>query len=1016
MVRREGLHASVFGAVGLSVDDNPVELRGRQRRRIVAVLLSEAGRPVAVSRLVDILDLTTSTSTAPSHSSAATRAATTDPANAVQAQVRRLRELIEPGVPARSASRLRSTPEGYVLDPDGFDLWDYEAAIRSAREMTALAPGAAAECYCAARALWSPPWGDLGTDPLVAGLVSHLEEQHRTVEEEWGELILDLGQGPLVADELMAMARHEPSRERRWAAAIRGLFQASRQADALRVFDEARTTLREEFGVDPGPELSAVEQAVLRQDHVALGARRSDQTAACSRTPELTSFVGRETELSLLDEAIDQHRVVTVVGLGGVGKSRLVTEWSAGSAAGATSHFVDLRGVEHGADIGRRIADDMGLGTAGEDQIDPLDLVVASFATGRSPLMVDNAEHLAEDLAQVLLRLIDAIPALRVVITSRVPMGITGEFTVRVDPLRIPEDDEPIAGTAAQLVVDRLGPGAEESVARSIARRFGGLPLPLELVAASQDHSDDPDGPETVRADAAIATAVDIALEQVSPHAEHLLWRCLQFPDGASVALLRTVAPELEEGERDSTARLLRELVGASLLSTSPSPTGVRYRGLQPLSELAARRLDPRDHHRVIRDAVSWWGSLSRTSFFDPPDLGGIRALESDHRNIGAALDCLMDDDPLLGLRLVVETTDHWSVSGRWAEARRWIDLGLSRSEPDDRLLTAARATYWYCSGGIPSVAAEQHLIEAAIEQIGDADSAGPDVWAVLHLLLGVSRAWNGDLTAGNRAIDTARRTARESGSVWFLATIDRFSALGHLISGDPLAGVSIAIEAADRLEALDDPSSAAGSLYNASLLGRAGGLVDQTDILLRARLLAEVGGSPGIRALVAIEVAQNARRLGHEDATDQLDRAATLTEVAGNLRTAAVARRDLGLMLLDLGRRDAAAKQLRRSIRPLLRLDRRAAALSIAALAEVTTVPCEMADRLRGAAWSMSADPSGAPPTEANLDTLRKLAGHPPDPLPTTAAVDAAIDELLRGICADTPAGPSKTTAPVVR
>ena len=367
MLGSEGLRASIFGAVGLAIDGDPIELRGRQRRRMVATLLADVGRPVPALRLLDVLDVRPTSSAA------------TDPANAVQAQVRRLRDLIEPGVPARSASRLRSTAEGYVLQPAAYDLWDYSTAVRAARDLIETAPRSSVEQYCTARAMWFSPWGDLGDDPLVSGIVSHLEEQHRIVEEEWGGLILDLGQGSLYADELLAMARREPSRERRWGAAIRALFQASRQADALRTSDEARSTLRQEFGVDPGADLIEVERAVLRQDHAALGARRSEQTVATSsRSAPLTSFVGRCDELTLLDEATARHRVVTVIGLGGVGKSRLVAEWSTRSPAGTSAHSIDLRGVERGEDIGRRFADDMDLGTAGEDQIDPIDLVVAT--------------------------------------------------------------------------------------------------------------------------------------------------------------------------------------------------------------------------------------------------------------------------------------------------------------------------------------------------------------------------------------------------------------------------------------------------------------------------------------------------------------------------------------------------------------------------------------------------------------------------------------------------------------
>ena len=464
-----GLHGQVFGGVALRADGRDVAVRGHRRRLLVGLLLAEAPRVVAVEQIA--------------HALWGDDPDTGDRVNAVHAHVVRLRRLLDPD-PERAREWLRSESGGYALRPDDVDLWEYERSIARARDLSDDEADQAMGLIEQALALWSRPWGELADHPSLVEYVRRAELRHRSVEERWAALALDTGRGAELADQVVALATADPTREQRWSMAMRALTIAGRQAEALALYDEARRMLAEELGIDPGPELRATHQAVLRQDaalqrHV----RQRGPTHATGGDP----FVGRLEELDSLDLLTVRSRVVTVAGLGGLGKSRLVREWANTRSRAQRTRWIDLRGVESDAVV-IRMATELSLVLSEDTPAHALDMVRSSLRHTRTLLIIDNADSVAMSVAETIAVLVADIPHLSVVVTSRQPLGLTEERVLTLTPLPSSPEGSLLSGTAEELAYERLGPTATNARARAVAAATGGMPVAIEMVAARVRH------------------------------------------------------------------------------------------------------------------------------------------------------------------------------------------------------------------------------------------------------------------------------------------------------------------------------------------------------------------------------------------------------------------------------------------------------------------------------------------------------------------------------------------------
>jgi DNA-binding SARP family transcriptional activator len=302
-----------------------VPLGARKQRAVLALLLLEAGRVVSTDRLIEEL-----WQGRPPPSARVT----------LRSYVSRLRALLRPD------AEVIARAGGYALEaaPLHIDARRFEQFVREGED--ALARGSArtaAERLRSGLALWrGGALADVAEDGLLALESRRLEELRLSAIEARIEADLALGLHRELIGELEQLVGEHPLRERVWRQLMLGLYRCDRQADALATYARAREVLTTELGLEPGEELRSLHQAVLRQE-VPLVPRAGEQH---NLPAPLSSFIGRERELEELEALLGEARLLTVTGVGGVGKTRLVI-----AAATRTAPyiervcFVDLSGV-----------------------------------------------------------------------------------------------------------------------------------------------------------------------------------------------------------------------------------------------------------------------------------------------------------------------------------------------------------------------------------------------------------------------------------------------------------------------------------------------------------------------------------------------------------------------------------------------------------------------------------------------------------------------------------------------
>ncbi|WP_112268347.1 BTAD domain-containing putative transcriptional regulator [Lentzea terrae] len=411
-----------FGVLG-PVQVDGVEVAAPRQRALLAMLVLDAGRIVGHEQLIGGL-----------YPEPPTRAA-----NALQSQVSRLRKTI-PGLV------IEHHPAGYRLVADPFDV-DLQLCVEL------LAAGRGAE----ALKLWrGTALADVDA-PFVASARLRLRE-----------VFINCALSGGTENDLRELLSEDPLREDVRAALMRVLHRDGRQSEALEVFAAGRSLLADELGVDPSPVLVAAHLEVLRAEAPHRGV-----------PAQLTSFVGRDEDLRRVTKWLQENRLVTLIGPGGTGKTRLAVE--VGHREQGEVAFVDLSAT---SDVARALLDGVGVREAGLLSAGPVSVeerLLAALAARHALLIVDNCEHVIGDAARVLGTVLAACPDVKVLATSREPLGITGEVLSPVAAL----DDE----AAVRLFLDRaqaVKPGftADSELIADVCRRLDGIALAIELAAA----------------------------------------------------------------------------------------------------------------------------------------------------------------------------------------------------------------------------------------------------------------------------------------------------------------------------------------------------------------------------------------------------------------------------------------------------------------------------------------------------------------------------------------------------
>jgi predicted ATPase/DNA-binding SARP family transcriptional activator len=863
----------MLGSLEVYADAGPVALGGARLRGLLALLLLHRNEPMSAERLAVALW------------------GEDAPAGAVkgiQVHVSRLRRALgDPDV-------LTTTPAGYRLRvaPDELDCERFERL--SAEGFRALAdrePARAGRVLREALSLWrGPALAEFAFEAFAQAEIGRLEEERLAALEARVEADLAVGRHGELVGELQQLVAIHPLRERLYGQLMLSLYRSGRQADALKTFRDARDVLVEQLGIEPGPELREVERAVLAHDPgLDSGSRSSrvegaDERAMAARIPAPpTATIGREADLAGLRDLVGESasRLVTVVGPGGVGKTRLALELARGVgerfADGA--RFVGLAPVSAPEHVASTIAHRLDVVLLPSESAE--DGLARHLGERELLLVLDNFEHVLA-AAPLVADLLAATTKLRVLVTSREPLRLRAERLFRLDPLALPPSEVNGDGTSVEqapavelfVAVARARDASfalsddNASAVAGVCRRLDGLPLALELAAASIGLLTVPElavrlregldalgsGPRDAPARQRTLTAtLEWSYTLLTPDEQAALARLAVFAGGCTLDAAQDVT--------GTSLDVLEALVSKNLAVAERTPSGsVRLGMLETVREFARGRFEQREDtaelHRRHCEQYLALAERARPELrrSGSPDL--LAEFDHELNNFrGAITWALNHPAPSLALRLASSLRFYMERRRLEREASNWLAaaLALDVDAVPQALRAAALDAYAHTLIETRTIDKAEAVAREGLDlwrSIGDRTGCAASMNSLCHVLLWVHRD-----DEAYRYAREAERLARESGDEQALVdalhnqaglapTLEQNLALGELaaaadraagnqwrlaelqsdlsytaiIHGDHALAQQLGKEAVDAAAALDEPVLLAYALGNSGL------------------------------------------------------------------------------------------------------------------------------------------------------------------------------------------------------
>ena len=835
----------ILGPLEVVRGEERLELGTARQQAVLAVLVLHAPRPVSIERLVD--EVWGEQPPASAH-------------HAVQVYVSQIRKVLRA---AGGVAAVRTTSAGYALelDRERVDARRFERLVDEGQRALGVHPRRARELFGEALVLWrGPPLTGFERLGPAGREAARLEELRSCAAEGVIEAELALGADREVVGAISAIVAADPLREQPRRLLMLALYRSGRQAEALSAYRDACVALGE-IGLRPGPELRALEQAILRHDPdlVATQPAREERSAvdalAADDLRSMTDFdlpaapgplVGRGSELASIRELLARSdvRLVTLLGAGGSGKTRLALEIASALRARYRdgARFVSLAPLSDPGLVAWEIAHAVGVKET-EDQ--PLQVALWRALAKRELLLVlDNFEHLIP-AAGVVSGLLDAAPSLDVLVTSREALRLRGEHRMEVAPLP-PADAAELFLARARAVRPDLDEGARQREAvERICQRLDGLPLALELAAARvamfsvrarEDRlagrlelpvcaRDLPDRQRTLRA------TIDWSYRLLSATERALFRGLAPFAGGARLEAIESVFADLALEPLD----LVAALVDKSLLRRRDDRDGLpRFWMLDTIREYASECLAahpeadtmPRRHAEYYCELAE----QAERNIHSADQQAVLERLEADHDNLRAAFDYLLTVEPSGALRLASALGLFWEIRGHLSEGRERLERALSCA-PDGR--ATAMATFH--AGRLAMIQGEQDepMFSEALRLAREFRDTRAEVLALTHL--GVIALSRGDVARSEELHEEALAVARRGADQWTLGHALNDLGSIRLEAGEPERARPLLAEALELSRRLGEPYGTAMVTGNLAELA-----LQRDDLDAAAPLIAE--------------------------------------------------------------------------------------------------------------------------------------------------------------------------------
>jgi predicted ATPase/DNA-binding SARP family transcriptional activator len=696
----------LLGTVAVDTNGRHVVLGGAKQRLVLAGLALAAGKPLSTDRIVELL-----WDDAPPVSARRT----------VQSYVASLRSALGSDGP------LSRSGAGYVLavDRSRVDMLRFEDEVSDVLADASSDPQSAAFRLAEVLSVWAEPLAGTTLSEGFRSVLAPFEELHlQAVEALWVARI-DSGDAGVAVRELESLVRKHPTREHLWLQLARGLAVLGRRSDALQALQRAREALREQLGIDPGIHLQMLEQALLDGHEAASFTPATEQRSAVGELElptgtvpwpiRSTELVGRAAQLDELHVALADAPLITLFGVGGVGKTRLATELAVTASADFDDGcvIVELAGVTNPDAVAATVAASVG---AVQSNLRPLEAVTDWLRDKNMLVMLDNCEHVIDAAAEVVARLGATCPRVSLLTTSREPIGVDGERVWRVPALNPHSDGLELfclRAVAADSSFDLSDD--ERATIVSICERLDGNPLAIELAAARTrsmgvgdlaDHLDDRlrllrGGRRGAQRHQTLRAMVEWSYRLLDDTEQRFFAALSVFAGGFDLVAAENIGGVIDSDA--DAAVMLGELVDKSMVEVDRTHNHGRYRVLETLRQFGAEQLDEGSEHTVVRDAHMRHyvdvAERARGRFTGEDWDGGRAVYVVEWDNLRRALDRALATRDLTTATRLVELTARFGTIQVRHDHQDWVndvlDLASTVGRPRPPPAVAGCKAWW---------------------------------------------------------------------------------------------------------------------------------------------------------------------------------------------------------------------------------------------------------------------------------------------------------------------------------